>query len=89
MVNKIKENVNYLRNSNNLSRRQFANRVHVPYTVIERIEKGITKDPQISTVQKIAECFHLLLDDLVYKDLCSVESNSLVHLFLEKGETIK
>ncbi|WP_418766559.1 helix-turn-helix transcriptional regulator [Longicatena caecimuris] len=75
MMNKIQENVNYLRIVHNLSRRQFANMVHVPYTVIERIEKGITKDPQISTVQKIAECFHLLLDDLVYKDLYSVESS--------------
>ena len=39
MINKIQENVNYLRNIHNLSRRQFANMVHVPYTVIERIEK--------------------------------------------------
>ena len=75
MINKIQENVNYLRNIHNLSRRQFSEMGQCPYTVIERIEKGITKDPQISTVQKIAECFHLLLDDLVYKDLCSVESN--------------
>ena len=44
MVNKIKENVNYLRNSNNLSRRQFSYRVKVPYTVVERLEKGITKE---------------------------------------------
>ena len=40
MINKIQENVNYLRNIHNLSRRQFfANMVHVPYTVIEQIEK--------------------------------------------------
>lgn len=69
MVNKIKENVNYLRKSKNLSRRQFANMVYVPYTVIERIEKGVTRDPQISSVQKIAECFQLSLDELVYDDL--------------------
>lgn len=74
MVNKIKENVSYLRNSNNLSRRQFSYRVKVPYTVVERLEKGITKDPQISTVQKIAEYFQLSLDELVYKDL-SLNSN--------------
>ena len=57
MINKIQENVNYLRNIHNLSRRQFANMVHVPYTVIERIEKGITKILKFLLFKKLQNVF--------------------------------
>lgn len=65
----ISKNLNYLRKQSELSYRKLGERISVPHVVLERIEKGITRDPQISTVQKICSYFKITIDDFVNNNL--------------------
>lgn len=65
----IAMNLKYLRIQSGLSYRKLGNIIDVPHTVIERVEKGLTVDPQISTVKKICNYFKVSIDEFVNEDL--------------------
>ncbi|MDQ0362491.1 helix-turn-helix domain-containing protein [Breznakia pachnodae] len=64
----IAKNLKYLRIQSGLSYRKLGNIIDVPHTVIERVEKGLTADPQISTVKKICDYFKVSIDEFVNED---------------------
>lgn len=65
----IKKNLNYLRSKQGLSLRSLSSISEVSHTVIDRIEKGYTKDPTITTVNKLAEALGIELSEFIFKDL--------------------
>lgn len=72
----IKTNVKYLREKQNLSKRQLSILTKIPYTVVCQLESGLTKDPRISTLSKLSNFFGVSLDQLVKTDICSQDEHS-------------
>lgn len=65
----IQSNLRYLRKEKGFSYRRLSVLSHVPHTVIERIEKGITLDPSISTIVKLAKALDVGIEDFLHKNL--------------------
>ena len=59
------EKIQYLREKNGLSRKQLGKICGSSGTHIRYLEQGDRKDPQISTIIKIAQAFDLTVDELL------------------------
>lgn len=68
----IKNNLKYLRQKKNISLRKLGELSNVPHTVIERIEKGQTIDPHLSTVCKLINVLEVDIEDFLFRDLENV-----------------
>lgn len=61
LSNKIKE----YRSKKGWSQKELAKRSGVPYKTLLKIEQGISKEPSIQTVYKIAITFNISIDQLI------------------------
>ena len=52
-----------------LSTLKLAKEIDIDESVLRRIEKGQTRDPQISNIMKLCAYFDVSIDDFVHKDL--------------------
>ncbi len=59
--------VKKLRTEKGWSQQKLAEKAEVAYNVITRIEQGLTKEPTIQTIMKIAEALDISIDELVEK----------------------
>ena len=61
----ISENIKRLRKQNNLTLRDLAKKSGLAFGAIGNIERGVIKDPHISTIIKLAKAFNITIDELV------------------------
>ncbi len=61
----ISENIKKLRKQNNLTLRELAKKSGLAFGAIGNIERGVIKDPHVSTVIKLAQVFNITIDELV------------------------
>ncbi|MDQ0363236.1 helix-turn-helix domain-containing protein [Breznakia pachnodae] len=71
----IKRNLAYLRCKYELTYANIEELTGVNHSKIHRIENGITKDPQISDITKLAKFFKVSLDDFVNENLRIKDNN--------------
>jgi len=64
-VSKISENVKRLKKEKGFSKSYLVRKTDLDYHTIAKIENGITPDPRISTVIKIAKVLAVSIDDLI------------------------
>lgn len=62
---KLAANVKRLRKENGLTLRELAKKANLAYGAIGNIERGVIKDPHISTVIKLAKAFNISIDELI------------------------
>lgn len=62
---KIATNIKKFKKEQNLSQSDLCKKTDLAYHTIAKIESGITPDPRINTVKKIAEALGVSLDVLV------------------------
>lgn len=63
----ISKNIKRLRKESKLTLRELADMTGLTFSVIGHIERGVIKDPKISTVTKLAKAFNITIDELVGK----------------------
>ena len=66
---RIKEKLKKCREKKGLSTLKLAKEIDIDESVLRRIEKGQTRDPQISNIMKLCAYFDVSIDDFVHKDL--------------------
>ena len=59
------DKIRQLREKENLSLRDLEKRTGLRYSFIANIERGVVKDPRISTVAKLANGFNVSIDELL------------------------
>lgn len=64
----IKENLKKCREKRSLDIKAYKE-IDIDESVLRRIEKGQTRDPQISNIMKLCAYFDVSIDDFVHKDL--------------------
>jgi len=57
--------IKQLRKRAGWSQQKLAEKAGLSYNVITKIEQGVAKNPNIKTMIKLAEAFHISLDELV------------------------
>ncbi|MBU5256818.1 helix-turn-helix domain-containing protein [Tissierella praeacuta] len=62
---RIAENIKKLRVERGLTLRQLASKSELAFGAIGNIERGVIKDPQISTVIKLAKALEVTVAELV------------------------
>ena len=62
-------NVKYLRKKNGYTFRALASKCNISTRSIKAIEDGITTNPTIKIVDRLAKGFEVTIDDLIHKDL--------------------
>lgn len=67
-MNKLAENLSYLRCKNELKQRQLAELIHVSRTALALYETK-RSEPSLNTVIKIAEIFEVTIDQLLKTDI--------------------
>lgn len=58
------QNIRRVRKAYGMSQTVLAERISISKTALNQIEMGVTKDPYFSHVRKIAEVFHVSMDEL-------------------------
>lgn len=78
----ISENIRNLRNSNNLTQRELAEKLHVTAQAVSRWENGEV-EPSIGTITSMAEIFNVTTDEIIgshaqkkEKDVSSTKENA-------------
>lgn len=71
----LSKNLSVLMEQNKVSGTELANALHIPYNTIRRLLNGTTTDPRMSTLQIIANYFHVTLDILTGKNKPNQEIN--------------
>ena len=61
----ISKNIKELRNKIGLSQDQMARKANMPLSTYLKVENGVTPNPSIQTLLKIAEALEISLDELV------------------------
>ena len=61
----ISKNVKELRKKTGLSQDQMARKANMPLSTYLKVENGVTPNPSIQTLLKIAEALEISLDELV------------------------
>lgn len=61
----LNDKVRRLRKERNITLRELAKETGIAYGAIGSIERGLTKDPGIKTVIKLANAFNISIDELV------------------------
>lgn len=61
----ISKNIKYLRKKNNLTLRELAEKSGLTFGAIGNLERGVIKDPHISTVIKLSKVLNISIDELV------------------------
>ena len=72
----VGKNINYLREANELTQKELAEKVYTSQQMINRIENCIS-DPSLKLAQRIAEVFGLTIDELVYGKSAQENQNQL------------
>lgn len=62
---KMAENVKKLRKERGLTLRDLANKSGLAFGAIGNIERGVIKDPHLSTVIKLAKAFNISVNELI------------------------
>lgn len=62
---KIGENIRKFRNKLGLSQDVLSKKTNLAFHTIAKIESGVTPDPRIDTVKKIADALDITLNDLM------------------------
>jgi len=65
IISKIAENLKRLKRERGLSQSDLCKKTSLAYHTIAKIETGVTPDPRINTLKKIAEALNVSLDVLV------------------------
>jgi len=60
--------IRFLRDRDNLSIRDFAEKVDLNHSDVFRLENGTTRNPSVFTIYKIAKAFDLTVDELMNFD---------------------
>ena len=76
MNNKFSENLKKIRKDNNLSQEQLADELGVSRQAISKWESAVAY-PEMDKIITLCEKFNLNIDDLLHKDIISLEINSL------------
>jgi transcriptional regulator with XRE-family HTH domain len=61
----IGDHLRRLRNSKGWSQQKLAEEARLSFTVISKVEQGVTTDPSISSLVKIADALGVTLDEVV------------------------
>lgn len=61
----VGKNIKYLREVNNLTQKELAEKVYTSQQMVNRIENCVT-DPSLKLAQRIAEVFGCTIDELIY-----------------------
>jgi len=64
----FKENLVELRKQNRLTQEELGYLSSIQKNLISRLERGETKDPQLSTLLKLSKALNCTLNDLVYDE---------------------
>lgn len=65
MKNNFAKNLNFLRNSRNLSQNDLASEIGLTRQTISNYEKG-TRQPDLFALTKISNFFHISIDELIF-----------------------
>ncbi|MFN7791477.1 MAG: helix-turn-helix transcriptional regulator, partial [Cyclobacteriaceae bacterium] len=74
---KLNENMRSLRKRLKLTQDQFAAKLDIKRSLLGAYEEG-RAEPKLELLQKIAEVFHVTVDDLIGKDLSLIGPDSLM-----------
>jgi transcriptional regulator with XRE-family HTH domain len=74
---KLNENMRSLRKRLKLTQDQFAAKLDIKRSLLGAYEEG-RAEPKLELLQKIAEVFHVTVDDLIGKDLSATSSEGLM-----------
>ena len=61
----LAKNIKKLREKQNLTQEQLAQKAGITYSTLIKIESGANKNPTLETLQKLANVFGIGLDELV------------------------
>lgn len=68
----LSRNVKYLRKKKGYTLRALAEKCDINHRSIQAIEDGISINPTIKIVSRIAKEFNISIDELIYKDIESM-----------------
>lgn len=61
----IGEKIQELRKAQNITQKDFAEKVGIPYMTLVKIEQGVSDNPTIKNLKAIADALNISLDELV------------------------
>ena len=80
------ERIKHIKKESNLTNEDLSQKTNIPIGTLSKILSGNTKDPQISNIIKIAECFEVSADYLIFgktktSNLLSDKENKLIEAY--------
>lgn len=80
------ERIKHIKKESSLTNEDLSQKTNIPIGTLSKILSGNTKDPQISNIIKIAECFEVSADYLIFgktktSNLLSDKENKLIEAY--------